>query len=109
MLAEDCWSDDAGAERMRAYIGPGYVHHTVDRDWTFDQWKAGLAWVDGYFADRVYAVQHVVVDGELSAAFLRWRATRRTDGSPVEGTGAYHCRIVDGLIQEDWDVFFPLP
>jgi SnoaL-like domain len=70
---------------------------------------AGLAWVDSFFTDRVYDVQHVLVDGQMVAAFLRWRATRRTDGSPVVGVGAYHCRIVDGLVSEDWDVFFPLP
>lgn len=109
MLAEECWSDDAGIEAMSAFVAPDYVHHGLPGDWTFEQWKAGPAWVDGYFANRVYDVQHVLVDGDMAAAFIRWRATRRSDGSPVVGVGAYHCRIVDGLIHEDWDAFFPLP
>jgi hypothetical protein len=29
MLAEQCWSDDAGVERMRAYVAPDYVHHAL--------------------------------------------------------------------------------
>jgi hypothetical protein len=61
-VVEECWSDDAGIQRLSS----------------------------------------------LAGAFTTWRATRRADGSAVSGFGAYHCRIVDGLIREDWDVFYPL-
>jgi hypothetical protein len=109
MIVEECWSSDAGVARLSAYVAPDYVHHAIPGDWTFEQWKGGVAWIDGHFADRAYVVDHVVVDGDLAAAFIRWTATRRSDGSPVSGFGAYHCRIVDDVVAEDWDVFYPLP
>jgi hypothetical protein len=61
-IVEECWSDEAGLERM---------------------------------------------GGLVTAGYLRWRGTRRDDGSAVDGRGAYHCRIEDGRVAEDWDVFFP--
>ena len=107
-IVEDCWTDAVGVERMRAMVAPDYVHHSVVGDWTFDQFAAGLAWVDSVFSGRHYVVEHVLVDGELVAAYLRWSATRRSDGSAVDGRGAYHARLVDGAVREDWDVFHPM-
>lgn len=54
-----------------------------------------------------YQVMHLVNDGDLTAAFIAWSGVRQSDGSAVHGRGAYHCRLDDGLIAEDWDVFFP--
>jgi SnoaL-like domain len=102
-------SDAAGLGRMEEHLAEDYVHHTAgfgDRD--FAGFKQGLKWVDGQFADRTYAVEHIVVEGEPAAAYLRWTATRRADGTAVTGTGAYHCRIADGRIHEDRDVFYPM-
>ena len=107
-IVEECWSDAAGIARMRDLVTPAYVHHAVVGDWTFAQFAAGLDWVERQFADRSYVAEHVLVDGERAAAYVRWRATRVADGRPVEGRGAYHCRLVDGLVAEDWDVFFPM-
>ncbi len=93
---------------MEEHVAPGYVHHTPFGDWDFAQFRKGLEWVDSRIGDRSYRVEHSVVEGGMAAAFIVWRGTSRADGSPVEGRGAYHCRIGDdGLIQEDWDVFFP--
>ena len=72
-----------------------------------DGFAKGLEWVDSIFADRRYRVEHVVAEEGTVAAFLSWTATRRSDGAAVEGRGAYHCRLEDGLVAEDWDVFFP--
>lgn len=106
-LVEECWTTAGGLERMAKLIAPGYVHHTPFGDGGFDDFSAGLRYVDGVFADRRYSVVHLVDDGELVAAYLTWTATRVTDGSAVVGSGAYHCRIVDGVVAEDWDAFFP--
>jgi SnoaL-like domain len=106
-VVEECWPDAAGVERMRGLVTPGYVHHTPFGDWTFDQFAAGLEWVDSQFGERTYTVEHVVGEGGLAAAYLRWSGTRRADGSAVDGRGAYHFRHEAGRIAEDWDVFFP--
>ncbi|HTY71084.1 MAG TPA: nuclear transport factor 2 family protein [Actinomycetes bacterium] len=104
----ECWHDASGVARAREHVTSDYVHHTAMGDWSFDQWQAGMAWVDSVFADRAYTVQHVLVDGDRVAAYVRWVATRRSDGSRVEGAGAYHCRLEGGLVAEDWDVFAPM-
>jgi ketosteroid isomerase-like protein len=106
-IVEECWSDEAGLERMGGLVTEGYVHHTPMGDWTLARFRAGVAWIDARIAERTYAVDHVVVEGDMAAAFLRWRGIRRDDGAAVEGRGAYHCRIEDGRVAEDWDVFFP--
>ena len=106
-IVEECWSDQAGIERMRALVADGYVHHTPMGDWTFDQFCQGLAWVDGRIGERRYRAEQVLVDGDLAAAYISWHGVRRDDSSAVEGRGAYHCRVHDGLVLEDWDVFNP--
>jgi SnoaL-like domain len=106
-IVEECWSDPAGVERMRSLVSSDYVHHSVMGDWTFDQFAAGVEWIDQRIGERCYRVDHIVSGDGLVAAYLRWHGVRRGDGSPVEGRGAYHCRIRDGRILEDWDVFFP--
>lgn len=106
-IVEECWSDEAGTEQMRLLVTDGYVHHTPFGDWTFDQFCEGLAWIDGRITERRYRVEHVVVDGDLAAAYISWSGVRRDDAMPVDGRGAYHCRVQDGLVAEDWDVFNP--
>ena len=108
MLVEECWSDAAGVVRMGGYTAPDYVHHTPNGDWTFEQFKAGMAWVDTVFAERRYRAQHIVVGQDLVAAFVLWTATRVVDGTPRVGRGAYHGRVTHGLLREDWDVFVPI-
>ncbi len=107
LIVEECWHDAAAVERMREHVAPGYVHHTPFGDWTFEQFSEGMEWVESQFTDRSYHVEHAVVERDLAAAYLTWRGTRQADQGRIEGRGAYHCRIADGVVQEDWDVFFP--
>jgi hypothetical protein len=86
-LIEECWSDQAGLDRMAGMLTPGYV--------------------DSLFSERRYRVVHLIDDGRLVAAFLSWSAVRRADQSLVDGHGAYHGRLDGGLVAEDWDAFFP--
>jgi SnoaL-like domain len=106
-IVEECWSTPEGLDRMARVLSPDYVHHTPWGDWDFDGFRTGLGVVGERFADRTYSLVHLVDDGTLTAAFLTWTATRVGDGSRVDGSGAYHCRIADGLVVEDWDAFFP--
>jgi ketosteroid isomerase-like protein len=107
-VVEECWSDEPGVARLGALVAPDYVHHAVVGDWTFAEFAAGLAWVETQFVNRSYVAEHVLVDGDRVAAYVRWTATRVSDGSQVDGRGAYHCRVAEGLVAEDWDVFFPM-
>ena len=107
VLIEECWSDDSGLDRMAGLLAADYVHHTPWGDWNFAEFRAGLEYVDSIFAGRRYQVMHLIMQGSLVAAYLRWTATRRADGSAVDGRGAYHCRLAGGLVAEDWDAFFP--
>jgi predicted SnoaL-like aldol condensation-catalyzing enzyme len=106
-IVEQCWSDEAGIERMRGLVTDDYVHHTPMGEWSFDQFCAGVAWIDGRIGERRYLAQQVLADGDLVAAYITWTGIRSEDGSPVDGRGAYHCRLRDGLVCEDWDVFNP--
>ena len=107
-VVEECWSSGAALGKMEALVAPGYVHHSAFGDMPFDGFRRGLAWVETQLVERSYRVEHVVVEGDLAAAAIGWRARRVSDGSEVHGRGAYHCRVRDGLIVEDWDVFFPM-
>ena len=106
-IVEECWTDAAGLDRLEGLLADGYVHHTPFGDWTFEQFREGIAWVESQLGDRTYRVLHVVVEGDLAAAYIVWTATRRADGTAVEGRGAYHCRITAAGVHEDWDVFYP--
>jgi ketosteroid isomerase-like protein len=108
-IVESCWSDVAGPRRLAELVTPDYVHHTVAGDWDLDQFVAGLAWVATRLDHRVYRVQHVVVAGDMAAAYVVWTARRSSDGEEIVGRGAYHCRFRDGAVCEDWDVFHPMP
>jgi hypothetical protein len=85
MLIEECWSDQAGLDRMADLLTPGYVHHTLWGDWSFAQFRAGMDYVDSLFSGRRYQVVHLIDDGRLVAAFLSWSAVRRADQSLVDG------------------------
>ena len=106
-IVEQCWSDAAGLESLRALVTDDYVHHTPMGDWSFDQFCAGVEWIDGRIGERRYRAEQVLADGELAAAYISWSGVRRVDGSAVDGRGAYHCRLRDGRVCEDWDVFHP--
>ena len=108
-IVETCWSDDAGLRRMAELVTDDYVHHTMAGDWDLAQFVAGVVWVADRLEDRHYRVEHVVVEGDMAAAYVSWSARRSTDGALIEGRGAYHCRFRDGAVCEDWDVFHPMP
>jgi len=107
-IVEECWVDEAGLDRMESLVAADYVHHGAVGDVPFAGFREGIAWVDGVFAERSYRVEQTVVEGDLVAVLLTWSAIRRADGSAVSGRGAYHLRVADGRVAEDWDVFFPM-
>ena len=107
-IVESCWADEVGRRRLPDLLAADYVHHTPRGDVGVEGLLTGLAWVAQRLVSPRYVVEHVVVDGDLAAAYLVWSAGL-PDGGSVEGRGAYHCRFRDGLVLEDWDVFHPMP
>lgn len=105
----DAWARDDAAVRMAELVTPDYVHHTIGGDWDLRQFLAGLTWVSARLEERSYRIDHLVVEGDMAAAYLTWSAVRAEDGARIEGRGAYHCRFRDGRVAEDWDVFHPMP
>jgi len=108
-IVESCWSDDEGLRRLGELVTPDYVHHTPGGDWDLAQFVAGVAWVADRLEHRRYQVEHVVVGGDMAAAYVSWTARLSETGEQVHGRGAYHCRFRDDRVSEDWDVFHPMP
>ena len=90
-IVEPYWSDGAGLERLRALATEDYGHHPPIGDWNFDQFRAGVEWIDGRTGERSDRAEQVLAE----------RRTRRDDSRPVDRRGAYHCRLRDGRVCED--------
>ena len=108
----DMWNSHA-IDRLAELVAPGYVHHAMSgANLDLAGFQQGFRAVLDAFPDVVYTVEHTIVGSDLAAAYLSAVATHGGDylGIPATGTritlrGVYHCRIADGLIIEDWDVF----
>jgi predicted ester cyclase len=106
------WNEHA-VDRMPELAAPGYVHHALTgRDLDLGEFQAGFADVVRAFPDITYRIDHLVADEDRAAVFLVATGTHGGDyfliaptGKKVTFRGAYHCRVTDGLIAEDWDVF----
>jgi len=107
-----CWHPDrlSGLSDL-AHVS--YVHHTMTgADVGLDGFLAGIRQVFASFPDIEYEVAHAFADGELAAAYVLGEGTHLGAylGVPATGMtasfrGILHCRVRDGRILEDWDVF----
>jgi len=90
-----------------------YVHHTMSgMDIDLEGFAQGLVNVFAAFPDMRYEVLHLVGEGDLVAVGLVGTGVHGGDffgiaptGREVSFRGMYHCRVADGKIVEDWDVF----
>jgi steroid delta-isomerase-like uncharacterized protein len=108
----DCWSAH-DLDGLTDLVAPDYVHHEMsgaDRD--LAAFAAGLGAVIAAFPDIEYEVRHVIASGDLVAVSLSGTGHHQGGFYGVAPTGdlttfrgSYHCRIDDGRIAEDWDVF----
>lgn len=99
-------------DAFEALLAPGYVHHAPRVDLDLEGFRRGAAYLSAAFSDFTYTALHLLAEGDLVAAYLRVRATHRGEFMGVPATGrtleavvAYHARIHDGRILEDWDVW----
>jgi SnoaL-like polyketide cyclase len=71
-----------------------------------------VAYLSAAFANFEYTLAHILAEGDLVAAYLRASATHHgefmgvpTTGRALEAVVAYHARVNNGRIVEDWDVW----
>jgi predicted ester cyclase len=106
------WYEPDRVEELRSLVADDYVHHSANGDLTFDEFAGQLAYLAAAFSEPSFAIVHVLAQADLFAAFITYEAVHTGDfaGVPATGrrvstVGAYHCRIADGIVHEDWDAW----
>jgi len=115
-IIEDLWHSRQGLEALAALVAPGYVHHAAIGDYDFEGFRRGLGSFIDACPDVRHVITHLLAEGELVAAHARMTGTHTAPfgaiaatGKTLTLTGAYHCRVVDGRLVEDWDSWTVLP
>jgi steroid delta-isomerase-like uncharacterized protein len=106
------WNQHA-LDRFSEAVSSRYVHHAMTgRDLDLEGFRGGFRAIVDAFPDVHYRIEHTVTGQDVAAAYLVSTATHRgpffgipPSGQTVTFRGMYHCRIVNGRIDEDWDVF----
>ena len=115
-LIEEDWSSIAGMDDMAKRVAPNYVHHAFAMDIDFAGFRRGFTGLATGFPGSHYKIRHLFGDGEMFGALVSITGTQSGQLGPIAPTGkevttqgAYHCRIVDGKIVEDWEVWACIP
>jgi len=106
------WYEPNGVEQLRTLVSDSYTHHGAQGDLDFEEFAAQLGYLAAAFSEPSYRIVHVLAEADLVAAFITFQAIHTGDfggvaatGRTISTAGAYHCRIEDGRIREDWDVW----
>jgi len=106
------WYEPDRVDELRTLVAVDYVHHTPHGDLDFGAFAEQLGYLAATFTEPKVDVLHVVVEGDLAAAYIGYEATHsgpfggvEPTGCRVSTTGAYHCRIAGGAVAEDWDAW----
>jgi len=115
-IIEDLWHSPECLEALAAHVAPGYVHHAAIGDYDFEGFRRGLGVFIAACPDTRHTITHLLAQGELVAAHVRMTGTHTAPfgaiaatGKTLTLTGAYHCRVVDSKLVEDWDSWTVLP
>jgi len=115
-IIEDLWHSPEGLEALAAHVAPGYIHHAAIGDYDFEGFRRGLGAFIAACPDTRHTITHLLAQGELVAAHVRMTGTHTAafgaiaaTGKTLTLTGAYHCRVVDSKLVEDWDSWTVLP
>jgi steroid delta-isomerase-like uncharacterized protein len=108
----DLWNQHA-LDQLAELVSPEYCHHASSgKLLTFVQFKQGFQWILSAFPDLHYTIVHMIADRDMVAVYLSAVGTHQGNifdipptGRSSQFTGVYHCRISDGKIVEDWDIF----
>jgi predicted ester cyclase len=107
-----CWSNH-DIDGLADFAAADYVHHMMGgQDGNLDAFQAGFAAVVAAFPDITYVTTHVISSHDLVATYVVGTGHHEgaflgiaPTGAVATFRGAYHCRIEDQKIAEDWDVF----
>ena len=108
----EAWNDH-DLDRLDQLAAAGYRHHASNgRELDLAGFRAGLAAVLAAFPDMQYVVEHLIVEGDLVAAYVVGTASHQgpflglaPTQLPARFAGTYHARVEADRIVEDWDVF----
>jgi len=108
----DLWNEHA-LDQLAELVSPEYCHHASSgKSLTFEQFKQGFQWILNAFPDLQYTIVHLIAEDDRVAVYLTAIGTHQGNlfdlpptGRSCQFTGVYHCRIGDGKIIEDWDIF----
>lgn len=108
----DLWNQHA-LDQLAELVAPNYLHHGSSGDQIdFTQFQQGFRAVLRAYPDMHYTIVHMLAEGDLVAVYLRAAGTQQGSffgvaptGSCSTFSGVYHCRVVNGQIVEDWDIF----
>lgn len=106
------WNEHA-LDKLDALVAADYVHHgSSGNNLNFDGFQKGFGTILRAFPEIHYIIVHLIAEGDQVAASLSSTATQQgaffgiaPTGSHTTFRGVYHCRILNGKIVEDWDVF----
>ncbi|MEP7137637.1 MAG: ester cyclase [Chloroflexota bacterium] len=108
----DLWNQHS-LDALSDMVSSNYIHHTSrGADINFASFKLGFEMVLQTFPDIQYNIVHMIAEDEMVAAYLTAEGTQqgkfvglKPTNKTAKFTGVYHCRIQDGRIVEDWDIF----
>jgi predicted ester cyclase len=108
----DLWNQHA-LDQLAGLVASNYVHHGSSGDQiNFTGFQQGFAAVLRAYPDMHYTSVHMLAEGDLVAVYLRAIGTQQGPFFGIAPTGrrsmfsgVYHCRIQNGQIVEDWDIF----
>ena len=108
----DLWNQHA-LTQLATLVAPTYRHHgSAGNQLDFAGFQEGFAAILRAYPDMHYTITHMIAEGELVAVYLTATGTQQgpffgiqPSGRRSTFAGVYHCRIQDGRIVEDWDVF----
>lgn len=109
---EQAWNTPGNHEAWAGFVTPDYVHHVFNGTTGIDGWLEGAGGLVRAFSAFYYELRTVVAENAEVAVHFTLRATAAggpVAGKVIEATGAYFCRLSEGKIAEDWEVWMGLP
>lgn len=108
----ELWNQHA-LDQLATLVAPTYCHHSSSgQPLDFAGFCQGFEAVLRAYPDMHYSIVHLIAEGDLVAVYLTATGTQQgtffgiaPSGKRSSFAGSYHCRIQNGQIIEDWDIF----
>lgn len=111
------WQSQQGLDELARLVTTDYAHHAANgATLNWEQFKQSISFMLGAFPDVRFTIKHLLAEDDWVAAYLTFEATHQGAFADIAPTNkqivmnlVYHCRIANGKIAEDWDIFLALP